>query len=513
MSDPAQIFRSYDVRGVYPTDINEEISERIGRAYAEIMLARGDVFKRVVVAHDVRMCSPQLALAFMKGASELTGKIAFAGMLPLGAALFHAWKAGSELSYVTASHLPPEWGGIKFFHPNGSGWLEDENHALRDRFLYASADIASSGVPSVVETKHDKHPIATSTGLHDYLVIHKDGQISQPTPTLQKHERYTTIDSDAAVANYINHVTKVKPHRTLRIVVDCGNGAASTVAPRLFKLGGFEVRAMFSQPDGRFPNRSPDPQPNELAKLREAVRSEHASLGIAYDGDGDRMSVVDEQGNVLTPEQVAYIILKELLEKVQGPIVANVECTRIIDDIAKQFNRQLIRVPVGHTFLMDAVHTNKAAFGMEVSGHYAVPALVPFDDALAISYYLACVLSRQTKQLSEIVSEVPHRPFERINFVCDDDKKFSIISTLKQKLSRDYDNISDMDGLRIDFDDGWILFRASNTEPRIRLTVEANTQERFEMLKSQFSSLMQTELNTVYKPSVIAKLRALFGKK
>jgi len=504
--NPGKIFRSYDIRGLYPAEINETVAEQIGRAYSKLTLET----KQLLVAHDVRLGSPQLALSFIRGASGSDTKTAFAGMLPLGVALFHACKTGAELAYMTASHLPAEWNGIKLFHPTGAGWLEPENLALRDAFLSEMpSEPKRPQEPEKIEVHEEGAP-----SLKEYVQVRSSGTFIPPKPAVIREDRkHTVVDTDATTANYIRHImTKIRPIKRLRVILDCGNGAASVVAPKLFALGGFDVKALWAQPDGRFPNRSPDPHTDSLERLKQAIKSERASLGIAYDGDGDRMVVVDDAGNTLAPERTAYFILTELLKTAKGPIVANVECTRIIDDIARQFGRSVVRVPVGHTYLIDAVHTNKAAFGLEVSGHYALPALVPFDDALAISYYLACVLARQDKPLSSVVSEMPSYPFERINFICDDDQKFGVIERLKLKLAHQYPNINDMDGLRIDFDDGWILIRASNTEPKIRLTVETNTAARFDELKAEFTALLEKELHEFYKPSIITKLRKLFKK-
>jgi phosphomannomutase len=505
----SNIFRAYDIRGVFPSDLNETTAENIGRAYAQTIAGKN--VKQVLVSHDVRLSSPQLALAFIKGVAGIAGiRIAFAGMLPLGAALFHACKTDSELAYVTASHLPPEWAGMKFFHPSGAGWLENENNALHDAFRQNAA-VNSPPEPEHTQILVHEEGEAAAAPHKEYIQVHKDGKFVAPRKI--EHRKHTVIDPETIAANYMRHlISKIRPSRKLRVVLDCGNGAASTVAPKLFALVGFDIKALWAQPDGRFPNRSPDPHTDPLERLKEAVRSERASLGIAYDGDGDRMTIIDDNGSTLAPERTAYFILTELLKSAKGPIVANVECTRLIDDIAQRFGREVIRVPVGHTYLMDGVNTHKAAFGLEVSGHYALPALVPFDDALAISYYLACVLARQEKKLSEIVSEMPSYPFERINFICADEQKFSLIEALKQKLNQRYPNINDMDGLRIDFPDGWVLIRASNTEPKIRLTIEANNQARFDELKAEFSALLEKELKDFYKPSIFAKLRKMLKR-
>ncbi|MEM7813590.1 MAG: hypothetical protein QW548_01680 [Candidatus Aenigmatarchaeota archaeon] len=463
-----KVFRQYDIRGIYPTEINEQLFERIGRAYATIDAVQRA--KQILVAHDVRCGSPQLALAFMRGIASAAPKAkrVFAGALPIGAAMFYANKTGSELAYVTASHLPPDWNGLKLFHPDGKGWLEPENVALRDAVPLAPVESA--------ETKH------------------------------------TVVDPDSIITNYIHHlVTKIKPKRRLRVVLDCGNGAASMVAPRLFATAGFEVKALWAQPDGRFPNRSPDPLADPLTHLKEAVRLERASLGIAYDGDGDRMVIVDDTGEKVSSENASAIILEELLKTAKGPLIATAECSCLIEDLARRFGRPLIRVPVGHTHLIEAVHSKGAAFGVEISGHYAIPSLAVGDDSLAISYYLACVVSSRNVALSSQLRLLPSYPCYRENFVCADEEKFAVLERMKAKLAKRYGSVDDMDGLRVVFTDGWALIRASNTEPKIRLTVEARTQDRLSQLKADFTKLLEHELRCIYKPSLASKLRSYFG--
>lgn len=504
----SKIFRAYDVRGVYPTDVDEETAESIARVYVQAVAAAG--VRQILVAHDVRLSSPQLALAFIKGASIAGGpKVAFAGLLPIGTAAFHAHKSNSELAYITASHLPPEWNGIKFVHPTGEDWREAENFAVRDTLLQSIPPApAEPEKPEQITVRDADTPASQPRTIQDYVRVRSNGHIPAPSAKSQ----HTVIDPDTIIANYSRElVAKVRPRRRLRVVLDCGNGSASTVAPKLFALGGFDVKALWAQPDGRFPNRPSEPGAENLTRLSEAVRSERASLGVAYDGDADRMAVIDDTGRVLTAEQVSYVILSELLKTAKGAVVANVECTRLIDEIMQRFGRPLVRVRVGHNFVREAMEENKAAFGLESSGHYAMPALTPFSDALAISYYLACALSRQDSPLSALLAELPVYPFERINFVCADEQKFAIIERLKLKLAQDNASINTMDGVRVDFPDGWALIRASNTEPKIRLTVEATSPESFARIKEEFANMLQKELNATYKPSFFAKLAALFG--
>ncbi len=439
--DPS-IFRAYDVRGIYGKTLDESIMKSIGNAFGQLV---GDA----VVGWDVRQSSIPLAEAFVEGLTDSGHNAFIIGQTPLAATCFAGWRQNINSAYITASHLTKEWNGIKFFDKDGVGFLQEENFKIRD-------------------------------------VVSKNKYASNAKGNSEK------ISSKEVIAEYIQHIiSKAKPGKKIKIIIDCGNGAAGSLAPLLFEKA-FDAEDIFTEPDGDFPNRLPDPAEDELTELRKKVKS--AFMGIAYDGDGDRLVIVDEKGRKLSPEQISYIILMELLKTEQGSVVANVECTTMIDEAAQKFNRKVERIPVGHTYMMQAVQKEKAAFGVERSGHYSIPLLVPFDDSIAISYYAACVLSKSNKTLSEIVDEMPAYPFERLNFECDDKKKFDVVERIKQKLKSADGKMNDIDGVRVDYEDSWILIRASNTGPSIRLTIEAQTKERLDELKKEFSQLMEEEI-------------------
>lgn len=453
--DPS-IFRAYDVRGIYGKTIDEEIMKKIGNAFGH----------NCIVGWDVRVSSAPLAYAFIEGLTDSGHDAIIIGQTPLAATVFAGWKRKFNSAYITASHLTKEWNGIKFFDNNGVGFMQEENFKIRDI------------VGKNIYVKRDK----------------------KNTKNANDAEGVHTLSSNDTINEYIEHViSKAKPDKKIKIAIDCGNGAAGSLAPELFKKAGFEIDDIFTEPDGDFPNRLPDPAEDELVELRK--RAKNSYIGIAYDGDGDRLVAMDEKGRKLTPEQISYIILSELLKQEKGPVVANVECTKMIDDIAKKFNRKVERIPVGHTYMMQAVQKEKAAFGVERSGHYAIPLLVPFDDSIAISFYAACVLSKSNQKLSEIVDEMPAYPFIRLNFECDDKKKFNIVERIKEKIKKEseemnsgFPKINEMDGVRADFEDGWVLIRASNTGPSIRLTIEANTQETLDNLRKKFSEMLEEEI-------------------
>ena len=431
------IFRSYDVRGIYGKDIDEGIMKRIGASFSSISTST------VAVASDMRLSSESLKSSFIDGCSK---KVIDCGCLPLGVGMLYAL-GKYDFAYITASHMPKEWNGVKFFHKNGVGFKEEENKAVEKTFLC----IKPKGKPNIIRENTQK--------------------------LLDEYRRYI--------------LGKIKINKKLHIALDCGNGMASIIVKKLFQDAGFKTEVIFGTLDGTFPSRDPDPNSDELKELKKKAKS--ADIGIAYDGDGDRMVLVDDNGRKLTPEQTSYLILLDAI-KYKGPIVANVECTRIIDDIARKFGKKVVRVPVGHTFLMQGVNENRACFGVESAAHYALPYMAPFDDSLIVSIYAACALSRQERKLSEIISEVKSYPFERVNFECSDTEKFLIVDKFKRQFKKEYKNVTTMDGVRVDFPEGWILVRVSNTSPFIRLTIEAENDRTLKRLRNKFSAIVSEEI-------------------
>jgi len=442
------IFRAYDIRGVYGETLTEEIMENIGNLTCQFSDK-----KNFVVARDGRISSPTLSEALIKGVRKAGGNVTDAGINPLGSACFYAWKNNLIFLYITGSHLSKEYNGLKMFYPTGQGFSEEEIYKIRDMYRGGSFVEKEQGT---LETRNNKE----------------------------------------IVQNYIDYlISKIKPARKMRIILDCGNGAASVIAEKLFEQAGFDVKVLFGELDGNFPNRCPDPMKDPMEKMRNMIGD--YDMGIGYDGDGDRMNPMDEKGRKLGPEQTSYVILSELLKKEQGPVIANVECTRVLDGIAKRFDRPLERIKVGHTFLTEYVHKLNGAFGVERSGHYMLPSLIPFDDSLAISYYMACIISAQNRKLSDIIDEIKVCPFDRDAVQCPDGMKFRVLKNLQKKLSEEFDEVNTLDGVRVDFPDGWVLIRVSNTSPQIRLTVEADTNERLQEIKNRFEEKLNNEINAL----------------
>lgn len=428
------IFRSYDIRGIFNKDFVAEDAEKIGYVMA------GCVQRNVVVGMDMRASSVSMKKKLVSGINR-AGFAAFdVGLVPMGVAMFYAWKRNMPLVYVTASHLPREWAGMKFFHADGRGFGEKENNEIRDGFF---------ALGSMSINKNSVH----------------------------------VVDSDVAIREYISYLTsRLKAKKKMRVALDCGNGMASVVAKRLFTEAGFEVQGIYDALS-ETPSRNSEPNIDPLTELRKSKKG----MGIAYDGDADRMIIVDESGGILGAEQSSYLILSKLAQVEKGDIIANVECSMGIEDIARSFSRSVHRQPVGHTFLVDAAHKLKACFGAESAGHYIIPSLLPFDDAMAVSLYAAVALSERDENLSDIAKHAKTYPFGRLGIDCSDDRKFAVI----EKLKKMFPDAEMMDGVLVREAGGWALIRASNTSPMIRLTVEAKDEKTFVALKEKFSAALK----------------------
>lgn len=447
MHDIAHIFRTYDIRGIYGQDLNEEVMKRIGSAFSRFS-------KDAVVSRDMRVSSKALADSFISGFVKAGGKAEDAGLLPLGAAVFHGWRTGRTTAYITASHLPKEWNGAKFFHKDASGFLERENQEMRE--LVISGDFAKGS-----------------------------GNVKE-------------ISASMVVDDYIRYLSgKIRPSRKIRAALDFGNGAAALAAGKLFRSAGIETVEIFDELDGTFPSRDPGPQEDPLDALREAVIRNECDLGIAYDGDGDRMVLVDETGKKLTAEQSAYLMFSSLVLAESGPLAANIECSKVLDAIAEKAGRDIVRFPVGHTFLINETIRHKACLGVEVAGHYIIPGIVPFDDALAVSLYAAYALSRQDKPLSRVITDLPEYQIERLTIPCDDRKKFAMMKQLIESFRKKYKDMTMVDGVLVRTPEGSVLVRPSNTSPIIRVTIEADTAADLKKLSEEFIPAVRRHIEQI----------------
>ncbi len=433
------IFRAYDIRGIYGKDLTDEVMRKIGMA---VGTSNPGSF---TVGRDFRKHSDRLEESFVTGVVTTGSNVRTIGACPASLCVFANWIHKYDVAaYITASHLPATWNGIKFFHQDGVGFFEEENKKL--------------------ERMHVAGPFKMGKG---------------------STERLEGVEQE-----YIMFVKERVSPEKLKVVVDFGNGAACLLFPKILTELVVDSVYLYDWPDPTFPNRDPEPKPESLGVLCKKVVEEKADLGVAFDADADRALFVDEKGRVLMPEQSAVLFMRDLMKSRKGPVVANIECSSLVDDEAKKYGQPVYRIPVGHTFLVQQTKAHNAILGVEKSGHICVPKFYWFDDAIINSIYLMEIVSKLGRPVSSVIDEMPSEFFDRIEIDSSDETKFEVMAQVKEKATEEYEKITTIDGVRIDFSDSWALIRASNTSPKLRLTVEAKSEERLRELKKEMMELV-----------------------
>ena len=415
--DIKHIFRAYDIRGVYGEDMDPEIMLQIGKAVGAFM--REKSLDRALVGADIRVTSPTLSHALIAGITSQGIEVTTLGTASFGTTLFAGWqKKYDVIAYVTASHLTPEWNGLKLYYMEGQGFPEEDLMRIRD--------IALAGE------------------------IHAPGW-----------DGVKGVEALSCTEEYVNYLsTKFPLKRKVKVVVDCGSGSMSLVARQVFQAVGIDAEFLFCEADGRFPHRPSEPTPDVLGALIQAVKESGANFGVAFDGDGDRGVIVDDRGRVLSADPVGIILGLDLLREKKGLILANVESSMAIEKVLIPAGAEVKRIKVGHTFLTLEAKKHGAILGIERSGHMIIPEIYLFDDAMIIPLRLAKFLSEQDKRLSDIVDTIPSFPKHTTNFDCPDEVKFGLISHLQEKFSKEYEKVNTLDGVRVDLEHGWGLIRA-----------------------------------------------------
>jgi len=449
---PAHIFRAYDIRGIYNEDLSPWTMQRIGFALGIYARERNE--RSVVVGNDIRATSIMFANALISGLLYAGVDVTDVGTTSFGVCAFSGWLLKKDIvAYVTASHLPPEWNGLKLYTGEGVGFQAEANEKIR-----AIAMATSKGYDGV------------------------------PWSEIGHYHR---LDMREEYIEYIaRRFNRPELFEGRRIAVDCGNGSMGLVAPEVMRRVHLSAHVLFPEPDPAFPNRPSEPSESTLGALKSEIERAGVDFGVAFDGDGDRVVIVDDHGRVLSADQCGTILGKALLKEQKRPVsvLANVECSMLIERELGDLCSSIYRVPVGHTFLTREAKRTNAALGIESSGHYVIPSFFPFDDAMVVPLIIAEILTGTGRRLSELVDELPSFPKERRNLECADSVKFKVIDSLAASLRAEYGdkNINTMDGIRIDLEDGWVLIRASNTSPMIRVTVEGSTEAVKQKLMDEF---------------------------
>ena len=447
------IFREYDIRGLVDKDLTAEVVEQLGKGLGTVVRRRHG--RSVVLGRDCRESSTRFREALARGLTSTGLDVVDIGVVPTPLTYFAANTLPVDgLAMITGSHNPPEYNGFK------TGFGKTTFHGAEIQDLRK-------------------------------LIEAQDFEVDRPG-------KVTEFDIITPYAHFIRQTVRVG-RQGMRVVVDAGNGTGGHVAVPLFRSMGFDVVPLYCEMDARFPHHHPDPTVvKNLEDLILAVKRQKAEVGIAYDGDADRIGVIDDQGNILWGDQVMILFSRHVLKDVPGAaIVGEVKCSSTLyDDIARHGGRPIMW-KAGHSLIKAKMKEEHAELAGEMSGHiFFKNRYFGFDDAIYSSARLLEILTREDRKLSELLADVP-RTFASPELRVDttEDKKFALVERATQKLRQAGHSLVDVDGVRVQFVDGWGLIRASNTQPVLVLRFEARTQERL----AEIQALIEGTLEQVKK--------------
>lgn len=445
--DISEIFRAYDIRGIVGETLTPEVIERIGKAIGSEAMDQGE--QTLVVGADGRTSSPEVTAALIKGLTSTGCDVVDLGTVPTPV-LYYATHNSETRSgvMVTASHNPPRYNGFKIVL-DGRTLVEED---IRNLYLRV--------VNGDFRTGEGESRSVDITGAYLDAIV-DDVVVAQP----------------------------------LKVVLDCGNGVAGGIAPELLGSLGCEVTPIYCDVDGTFPNHLPDPLvPENLADLILMVKSERADLGIALDGDGDRLVAITGSGKIVWPDRLLMLFAKDVVSRNPGSdVVYDVKCTRHLNSVISSFGGRPIICRSGHSYLKAKMTETDAVLGGEMSGHICFgERWFGFDDGLYAAARLLEIVGSQTESLEELLAEFPETftTPEIIVPVAEKDK-FGIIQQLVNGGDFAEGTITTIDGLRVDYSDGWGLIRASNTNPALTLRFEADDKDTLENIKSLFRERLQ----------------------
>ena len=446
---PKEIFKAYDIRGIVDKTLTEDTVELIGRALGSEALALKQ--EAIIIGRDGRLSGPRLVDALARGIMHSGCDVIDVGQAPTPVIYFAGFQLNTQSAVaVTGSHNPPEYNGLKIVL-NGETLAGERIQQIRQKIVDGDFEPASS-----------------------------------------KGRRHTKQVIDQYVEQIVGDIQLDKP---LKLVLDCGNGVAGAVAPQLFKGLGCETVELYCDVDGNFPNHHPDPsQLENLKDLIHAVQTHKADLGLAFDGDGDRLGVVTPDGSNVWPDRQMILYARDILSRQPGAlIIYDVKCSRNLPAAITAAGGKPLMWRTGHSFIKAKLKESGAALAGEMSGHiFFKERWYGFDDGLYTGARLIELLSKQAESPQQVFAALPdsiNTPELRIEM--DEGQHFVYMNELIENASFPDAQVSTIDGLRVDFDDGFGLVRPSNTTPILVLRFEADTEAALARIQQRFRQLLQ----------------------
>lgn len=446
----ASIFKAYDIRGIYPKELNEKTAQKIGNAFAQICQA-----DKIIIGRDIRLSSDSLFKALSKGITMAGIDVLDIGLVSTDAVLYASGVLNLPAVMITASHNPKQYNGFKISYAG------------------AKALDGQTGLAKILKLIQQQKEIVE--------------QIKGEVQTGNIIDLYTK-----ALHQLINP-KKIKP---LRIAVDAGNGMAGKILPEVYKKLPVKITPLYFKLDGNFPNHQPNPiERKNTVNLRKKIITAKANFGMAFDGDGDRIFFFDEKGKSISATIIGALIADYILSKPRGrgksskeKILYNAVCGRILPETIKKHGAQAIKDRVGHTYIKKTMRAKNIVFGAEASGHYFYRDLFFIDSAMMTALIVTQIISEAGKKFSEVIK--PYQKYfaiEETNSAVKNPQK--IISKLKQQYSDGQQ--SKLDGLTVEYPDWWFNVRPSNTEPLLRLNLEANTKQLMQTKKKELLKIIK----------------------
>ncbi len=450
-----KLFGSSGIRGLVNVEVTPLLAQKVGAAVASQFEGGA-----IIVGRDTRLSGRMLEAALTSGIGSCGFVTGTLGIVPTPVVALLTREMGAEAGVaITASHNPPEYNGLKIFDTTGMAYTGEQQSALEETIEKAEFKTSSwSRVERVEEIDGGRFYVDT-------------------------------------LANAIGFT------REWNVVCDLFNGATCTVAPDVFNELGCRATLLNAQPDGSFPAGNPEPNTESLARLGRMVRETKASIGFGFDGDGDRMMAVDEKGNIPSPDRVLAAYAKHVVEeRGGGVVVTHVGASMCIDEAVESVGGSVIRTKVGDVHITEAMIANEAVFGGEPVGAWVHPEVHLCPDGILSALELMLALEEEGKTLSEMVTDIPDYPTLRAKVECPNKVKERVMDGVSSNYGEgfsDVRNVTAVDGVRIELEDGWALIRPSGTEPVIRITVEAREEKRAEELLEASRSFVNSTMGGI----------------